>query len=209
MTEINLVNKLKRKNLKAFKKFYMNYSGKMKYLLLRYVKDDMLAEDLLQDGFIKVLEKIDQFKFKGSFEGWVRQVFVSTALLYLRSNKQVYLYHENELEENENLGYSINEAFQDEDDIDEENMDNIDLIYNSEFNDEEFETLLNNLPEHYRIVFNMHVIDNIKHKEIAQILQINEKTSKSRLSKARKILRLKLYNLALEKKGWECQVKKT
>lgn len=126
----------------------------------------MDAEDILVTAFMKVFDKIHQFKSEGSFEGWIRRIIVNEALTFLRRNRSMYLETE--------LGQADREP-----------------DYNALSDHLEAEDLLNmiqELPTGYRIVFNLYAIDGYSHKEIAEQLGISENTSKSQLSRARTYL---------------------
>ncbi len=148
---------------------YQMYSAKMFGVCFRYCRDYDESKDILQEGFIKVFEKIHQFGNKGSFEGWVRRIIVNTALekyrMQIRTVQLEYL-AEVRAEENEEieLNISLNEML----------------------------ALIQKLPDQYRLVFNMYAFENMTHKEIAQQLGITEGTSKSDLSRARAILQKKI-----------------
>jgi len=196
-----LLNKLKKRNEKAFQQFYAKYAPQYKYIVFRYVRDEKLAEDLVQDGFMRILDKVSQYNGSGTFEAWSRKIFVNLALEYLRKNKKMVFGEDSFIESIENAENNENEAFAYEMDMESisEDMVNMDIVHAANFSDEDLEDAIEQLPEHYKIVFNLYVIDGYKHKEISNMLDINEKTSKSRLSKARKITQMFLYRKALEK----------
>jgi RNA polymerase sigma factor (sigma-70 family) len=154
---------------KAQNELYRLFAGKMFALCLRYARDYDEAKDNLQDGFISVYRHIDQFQFKGSFEGWIRRIMVNTSLQKYRS--QFLLYPLTGQEKNEDL--SIENV--------SELMSEQDLL-----------ALIQELPPRYKLVFNMYAIEGYSHKEIASLLGITEGTSKSNLSRARDILQDKL-----------------
>ena len=133
---------------------------------LRYTRHRMEAEDILQDAFIKVFDNIGRFEFKGSFEGWIRRIVINTALKNYskKSFKQEQIGLEN----------------QPELPLDPE-------IY-SNLEEEELLRLINRLPDGYRLVFNLYAVEGYSHKEIAELLGIQESTSRSQLVKARKML---------------------
>lgn len=149
---------------------YKMYSDKMWGVCLRYTKDYDEAKDVLQEGFIKVFDKIGQYEGRGHFEGWLRKIMVNTALAEYR--KKRYL--------------------------------NIDTVYNSDKDEESFEQIecdisvaelleiIKELPSQYKLVFNLYAIEGYSHKEIAEMLNISEGTSKSNLSRARDILKKKV-----------------
>ena len=135
------------------------------------------AEDILQDAFIKVFEKLHQFKFEGSFEGWIRKIMVNTALKKYSLRRY----------EKEVGSYEIKER-------DESGMEP--SAY-SHLTQKELLELINNLPEGYRMVFNLYVIEGYQHDEIAEMMNIQPGTSRSQLVKARTMLQKQI--LALQK----------
>lgn len=168
MNDERLVKQCLKGKRSAQKHFYDKFSEKMFGVCLRYVKDRDNAQDVLQDGFIKVFQNLEKFNNKGSLEGWVRRVIVNTALDYLRKEKT--------------KGYSVS--------ID-------DVGYMLEKNDFIIERLsaddllkiIHTLPEGYKTVFNLYAIEGYSHKEIAEQLNISENTSKSQYSRAKAHLR--------------------
>jgi RNA polymerase sigma factor (sigma-70 family) len=164
--EDELIKGCLRRNRSAQKLLYDTYSSKMYGLCYRYVKNAMEAEDVLVTSFMKVFEKIDQFKHEGSFEGWIRRIVVNEALTCLRKNRSMHLETE--------LNYV---------DFDP-NYRNL----SDHLEEEDLMELVKALPTGYRIVFNMYAIDGYSHKEIADFLGISENTSKSQLSRARTYL---------------------
>jgi RNA polymerase sigma factor (sigma-70 family) len=149
---------------------YKKYSGKLFGTSLRYTKDYSSAEDVMQEGFIKILNNISSFKGTGSLEGWMRRIIINTALEKYR--KQFQLYSISDINENEES-----------------------LKYNhilSEIAAKDLIKLIQDLPAAYKLVFNLYAIDGYSHKEIADMLSISEGTSKSNLSRARKLLQAKL-----------------
>jgi RNA polymerase sigma factor (sigma-70 family) len=160
--EEDLIKGCLKREGSAQKRLYDTYSSKMYGLCYRYVKDSMEAEDILVTAFMKVFDKIEQFKSEGSFEGWIRRIVVNEALTHLRRNRSMYL--ETELEQaDREPDYNLSDHLEAED-----------LL-----------NMIQELPAGYRIVFNMYAIDGYSHKEIADHLGINENTSKSQLSRAR------------------------
>jgi RNA polymerase sigma-70 factor (ECF subfamily) len=147
-------------------KLYRMFAGKMFAVCLRYVKDKATAEDLLQEGFVKVFSNIAQFRRTGSFEGWVRKIMVNTAIEYYRKNVKLYLL--TNMEE-EIMGMNVETIGDD--------LEVADII-----------KLIEQLSPGYRTVFNLHAIEGYTHKEIAKMLQISEGTSKSQLARARYLL---------------------
>ena len=164
--EEELINGCMQRERTAQKHLYEFYSSKMYALCYRYVRNPMEAEDILVTAFMKVFDKIDQFKREGSFEGWIRRIVVNEALTHLRRNRTMYL--ETDLE-----------AADREPDYDQlgDHLEAEDLL-----------NMIQEMPAGYRIVFNMYAIDGYSHKEIAEQLGISENTSKSQLSRARTYL---------------------
>jgi len=148
-------------------------AGKMFTVCLRYANDSMEAEDILQDGFIRVFNNLHQFKFEGSFEGWVRRVIVNCALKRLQKKRVVF----SEIKEYEN------------------NNTKVEPYAFSHLGEDDLMKLINNLPDGYRIVFNLNVIEGYSHEEIGQILNIQASTSRSQLVKARKMLQQQILEL--------------
>jgi len=175
--EIDLIEGCRKRDRQAQAYLFEKFSGKMYSLCCRYVKDRMEAEDVLVIAFAKILERIDQYKGEGSFEGWMRRVIVNEALTWLRKNKNMYLETDIEAASREPDYQKL-----------ENNLEAEDLL-----------TMIAALPTGYRIVFNLYAIDGFSHKEIAEQLGINENTSKSQLSRARAMLQRNL--IALEDGG--------
>ncbi|GET20026.1 DNA-directed RNA polymerase sigma-70 factor [Prolixibacter denitrificans] len=138
---------------------------------LRYSKDATEAEDNLQEGFIRVFTKIDQFQFKGSFEGWMRRIMVNTSLEKFRKQNNLYPVEDIAVYEGKQLSE--------------------DLL--AQINANELLKLVQELPARYRMVFNLYAIEGFSHKEIGEMMGISEGTSKSNLSRARVILQKKVY----------------
>jgi RNA polymerase sigma factor (sigma-70 family) len=149
---------------------YRMFANKMWAVCLRYTRDKDEAKDILQEGFIKVFEKIKQYEGRGHFEGWLRRIMINTALAEYR--KKRYL--------NIETAYSANK--------DEESFEHIE----SDIAAEELLEIINELPSQYKLVFNLHAIEGYSHKEISELLSIEEGTSKSNLSRARDILKRKV-----------------
>lgn len=153
-------------NREAQYKLYNLLSGKMFAVCLRYAKNREAAEDILQDGFVKVFTNIEKFRGDGSFEGWVRRIIVNTAVEYYRKSAKMY-----PVVNVDDVNKDI--AWQD-------TGDNLEL--------EDVMNMINNLSTGYRTIFNLYVVEGYSHKEIADMLQINEGTSKSQLARARYLL---------------------
>lgn len=149
---------------------YQRFAPKMYGVCLRYAGNAEEAEDIVQEGFIKVFRKMDSFRSEGSFEGWIRRIFVNTAIEHFR--RKNYLQPVTEKEENtvEGKYLSVLDSLAEKDVI----------------------ALIQKLSPGYRAVFNMYVIEGYTHKEIADILGISEGTSKSQLSRAKSVLQDKV-----------------
>lgn len=167
-TEYELARALANKDRKAYQTFYDGYSGKLLAICLRYISDKMTAEDVMVESIMKIFEKIGQFNYTGSFEGWVKRIVVNEALMFLRSKKMIEV------------------------DIDEMVQLPTDVSPHEDFEAEELMKIINELPVGYKTVFNLYAIEGYSHAEIGNMLNISEGTSKSQLSRARAILQDKL-----------------
>ena len=165
-SEADLIEGCIRGDRKMQYELYERFSPKMYGVCLRYAANAEEAEDILQEGFLKVFKKIGSFRGDGSFEGWIRRIFVNTAIEQFR--KKSYLQPITEQEENSIEGKYISVL----DDLAEK-----DII-----------KLIQQLSPGYRTVFNMYVVEGYTHKQIADTLGISEGTSKSQLSRAKIIL---------------------
>ncbi len=145
---------------------YDRFARQMFGVCMRYAKDQHSAEDILQDGFVKVFRYIGNFRKEGSFEGWVRRIFINTAIEHLR--KQVNLYA---------IVTDEGKAIEIEDHKVFDGLEVNDLMQ-----------MVQSLSPGYRTVFNLYAIEGYSHKEIAEMMQISEGTSKSQLARARQIL---------------------
>ena len=151
-------------------KLYQYLAPKMFGVCLRYSQDHTEAEDNLQEGFLKVFEKIDSFRHEGSFEGWVRRIMVNVALEKYRKN---YLMHPVE-DMSIYDGPELNDR----------------II--SDISTKDLMKIIQELPPRYRMVFNLYVFEGLNHKEIADEMKISVGTSKSNLARARGILKEKV-----------------
>jgi len=164
---VKLIKRCQKKSRKAFDELYLTYSPLLYGICLRYTKDEHEAQDLLQECFIRILNKICDYSFKGSFEGWMRRLTVNHAINYLKSKKYFMTEDVSEYEiENENDSTSVI----------------------SELNVQEIIKMINQLPAGYRTVFNLHVIEGYKHTEIAEMLEISDITCRTQYKKAREVL---------------------
>lgn len=165
---------------------FEKYYGKMMGVCMRYARDQDEAQDMVQNGFIKVFEKLSVFNFTGSFEGWVRRIMVNTSIDLIRKNKKNTYAIENEADivSDEENGIIL------EEDINELNFKASKAI-----------EAISNLSAGYKVVFNLYVIEGYTHKEIADFLGISEGTSKSNLAKAKQKLRAYLSAEKVEYNG--------
>lgn len=163
-----LIQHCKKGDRKAQEQLYRKYASVLFGLCLKYSPNKTEAEDNLHDSFLTIFEKIGQFKFKGSFEGWIKRITVNTVLQKYRKQQYLNLVTDN-LEEEQEVDY--------------------------EYPDIQLSTLLQyvqELPTKYRLTFNLYVLDGYTHKEISELLGTSQGTSKSNLSRAKKILKEKL-----------------
>ncbi len=144
------------------------FSDKLFALCLKYAKNTADAEDVLQDSFITIFSKIAQYKGTGSFEGWLKRITINVALQKYRQKSRLEVVRDDEI--------SAEVYVEVQQDIE------TDFLLG----------LVQQLPDRYRLVFNLYVLDHFSHKEIAEMLQISEGTSKSNLSRARAILQEKI-----------------
>lgn len=166
MTEQDLIQGCIRGERKCQEAVFRLYAGKMLVVCIRYARHRMEAEDMLQDAFIKVFRYINKFQHKGSFEGWIRRIVVNTALKNI--DKKSFT--------NEQIGIE-----------DEKDTGALPNVY-SDLGEAELLKMVGSLPDGYRLVFNLYAIEGYSHKEIADLLDIGESTSRSQLVKARKLL---------------------
>lgn len=171
MDDNTLITECVKGSSKAQKALFDKFAPKMLAICKRYMKNQNEAEDVLQDGFVKIFQKLPDFKQDGSLEGWIMRIMVNTALDAIRKNKK----------------------FKNDTAID-------DVQYKVSFDDFQFDdmdvehlmNLIQSMPEGYRVVFNLFAIEGFSHKEIAETLGVSESTSKSQYLRARAFLRTQL-----------------
>ena len=176
LTEDQLVRGCVLKNEAAQKAVFDLYAGKMLGVCMRYARNNADAEDMLQDAFIKVFDKIKQFKGEGSFEGWIRKIVVNTAL-----KKYTLIRYDKEI-----IGHEG---------VDAEHFFSTEQGAYAHLSEKELLQLINKLPDGYRFVFNMYVIEGYSHDEIATLLGIQSGTSRSQLAKARMLLQKQILQI--------------
>lgn len=168
------INRLKENDSKAQRVFYQQLAPKMYGICLRFALINEDADDILQDGFIRVFKHIKDFRGEGSLEGWVRRTIVNTAINYYKKKIKQGIkidleYVKGKVKETNNIVEKMAA--------------------------DEILKLISELPRGYRMVFNLNVIEGYTHKEIGKILEISENTSKSQLSRARASLQKKIFSI--------------
>lgn len=156
-------------------KIYQLFSPVLYGICLKYMKNEDDAKDVFQEAFIIVFEKIHQYKFEGSFEGWMKRIFINKLIEAFNKKKK-------------------NNFFLDVFDPETDFMEEEDLEVNM-FPQEKLLEFIQDLPDQYRLVFNLYVFEKMKHKEIAAQLKISEGTSKSNLNRAKKILQKRILSI--------------
>lgn len=165
-----LIEGCRRGDPAAQRELFSRFSPKMFVVCRRYISSKPDAEEVLISGFVRVFSKIGQFRNEGSFEGWIRRIMVNEALSFLRKKRSLFLYSE--------LDGAADESEP--------------VLADSTLLTEEILDIIASLPDGYRTVFNMYAIEGYAHKEISELLGIDENTSKSQLSRARQLLRQRL-----------------
>jgi RNA polymerase sigma-70 factor (ECF subfamily) len=163
-----LIAQCKKNDAQAQGQIYKLYASKLFSICLKYSRNYAEAEDNLQDAYVTIFNKIDQFKGKGSFEGWLKRITINTALQRYRSVGVFDIINEDQIEDVEV-------------EVDEDNI-SLDFLLQ----------IIQELPDRYRLVFNLYALDDFSHKEIAKMLDISIGTSKSNLARARLILKDKI-----------------
>ncbi len=170
-----IIQGLLRNDRKAQKLLYETYFGLMMKISMRYSEDWDEAKDIVNNGFLKIFTKVENFEGKGSFEGWMKRTMINTALDYLKSKKVETV--------------SFDDITSYSSDVYVEN----DAVWS--FSEADILKVLQSLPKVSRTVFNLYVIEGYKHKEISELLNISEGTSHWHLLNARKILQDKLNSM--------------
>ncbi|MCK5400434.1 MAG: RNA polymerase sigma factor, partial [Flavobacteriaceae bacterium] len=158
-----LIQKCKKYDTKAQSQLYKLFSSKLFALCLKYSRNHAEAEDNLHDAFVTIFEKMSQYKYKGSFEGWLKRIVINTTLQKYRGKGVFNIVNEDDIEDKliEVEDYNVDIDF---------------LLYS-----------IQELPDRYRLVFNLYALDGYSHKEIAEMLKITTGTTKSNLARARMI----------------------
>lgn len=169
-TEQKLIKECLKKNRSAQKALYEHYAGSFLSICIRYLKNQEHAEDVLIESFVKIFEKLPQYEAKGSFEGWMKRIVVTQALMALRSNRHLMM------EVHVDTGQVHDQVYYEDTSLEAE----------------ELMIMIQELPIGYRTVFNLYAIEGYSHQEIASLLGISESTSKSQLNRARNSLKEKI-----------------
>lgn len=167
MTEKEIIEGCLRKEAAAQEKLYALFSRRMMAVCLRYTNSRFEAEDIFHEAFVKVFANIHTWK-GGSFEGWMRRIFVNTAINHYHQNRKYF--------DHVDVAYAETRLSSSGDVI-------------GELSAQELLDLVNNMPDGYRLIFNLHVVEGYNHNEIAAMLNIAEGSSKSQLSKAKAYLK--------------------
>ncbi|MVN90162.1 sigma-70 family RNA polymerase sigma factor [Mucilaginibacter sp. HME9299] len=169
----DLIAKCKTADRKCQELLYKQFASKMLAVCMRYAVDKMEAEDMLQNGFVRVFQKINDYRGDGSFEGWMRRIMVHSSIEYYRKHHKMTLV-----------------------DIDESGYEQpVNAAAASSLETKDLMALIQQLPAGYRMVFNLYAIEGYSHREIADIADITEGASKSQLSRARTLLKQKIEQL--------------
>lgn len=178
LSEEELAKQCKVHNAKAQHILYTTYAPQVKGLCYRYVLDAETAEDITHECFIKILSRINSFEWKGngSLRAWISKIAVHASLDYIRTNKKLTSISDNV------LNYPDNET-------DDEVHSLFEIVKQKDISKETLLLLLEQISESNRIVFNLYAIDQLKHKEIAELLEISEENSRTRLKRARNQLK--------------------
>lgn len=169
MTEHELIEGCLKKNELCQRALFEQYAGRMMTVCLRYAGDRQEAEDILQESFVRVFSYLHQYRFTGSFEGWIRRIVANTALRVLEKKM-----HFSEISSDLQIAQAANHGVL------------------SKLSEDELLKLIGNLPPGYRVVFNLYVMEGYSHEEIAGMLHITAGTSRSQLSKAKNMLKQRI-----------------
>lgn len=175
MTEQEIIKRCIKNDRSAQKDLYKKYAAIMMALCMRYTGNRAEAEDVLQEGFLKIFLNMKDYAGTGSFEGWMKRIIINTAITHYHKNLKHNMLEDIELVQKKHI---------------------VDQEYNDlDFSHEELMGVISTLPDGYRMVFNLFAIEGYKHKDIAEMLKIDINTSKSQFSRARKLIQKKLEEL--------------
>ncbi len=173
LSEHELIKGCIEQNPHTQRALFERYAGKFMSVCVRYALDTMEAEDMLQEGFVRIFNNLHQFKHEGSFEGWMRRIVVNVCLKYIQKRKL---------------------PFKDIEGGSTQDIQVAPYIYGS-LSEDDLMKLISQLPDGYRIVFNLNVIEGYSHEEIGVMLGIEASTSRSQLVKARRMLQNQIIKL--------------
>jgi len=175
LSEEQIIKRCLKNDRQAQKAIYEKYSSVLMGICVRYLNNTFEAEEVLQDGFVKIFSRIKQFSGRGPFINWMKKIMINTAIThYYKNLKHQHHYDFEEINEMDIAGKTFD---------------------SSDFTREELLNVIKKLPDGYRIVFNLYAIEGYKHKDIAELLEIDINTSKSQYSRARKLVQKKLFKL--------------
>lgn len=204
--EKQIIKGCRQHNKTAQKALFTKYSSTMLAVCQRYAQNRDEAKDMMQEGFLKIFGKIRQYSGKGSLEGWMRRIMINNAINQYRKNKKHYFHHlvdekitKAEAPDDQTSADLARKSFEiDRTDVNTKKI-NFGLIDDADFSKEEILEVIDQLPMEYKLVFNMYCIENYKHREIAKLLKLAEKTVRSRLHRARNMIQQRLYQNAIKK----------
>lgn len=184
MENRELIKACKKQDTNAQRELYETYAPRMMGLCMMYCKNSDAAQDMLHDGFIKVFTQIKKYSGRGSFEGWMRRVFVNTILENFRKEKRkLQLISEMEV-------------------LEEEVMDeNLERLFDDNITEQTLLEMIQELPDGYRTVFSLYIFEDMSHREIAKQLGIKEAASRSQYSRAKSSLKEKINEYTAKKNG--------
>lgn len=177
LSDDQIIEGCKKGKRHAYSALYRKHAAVLLAVCYRYTKSRMEAEDVLQEGFVKVFQKINSFENRGSFEGWLKRVMVNTAINHYKANQK---------QKTQDIDLNNKEV------VTKYESENEAIEIEEVIPQAELMKLLQGLPDGYRMVFNMHAIEGLQHNEIAEELNISVSTSKTQLFKARRWLRQKI-----------------
>ena len=179
MKEAEIIQLCKKGDPKGFRKLVDSYAPQLMAVCQRYISDEFTAKDVLQESFIRIFKNIGKYQEKGSFEAWLRRIVITSALMEIRKQKRDPF--------KSNLGMEQSQLLDQHAEVD------------LSLNESDILAMIHELPEHYRVIFNLYVIEGYNHKEIAALLDIGESTSRTKLTRAR----VKMQEIYRKKVNWK------
>lgn len=175
MENQKLIAACKKQDRNAQRELYETYAPRLMGLCMKYCKDSDAAQDMLHDGFLKVFTEIKKYSGRGSFEGWMRRVFVNTILEQFRKEKRKDLV--------------ISEMQEEQEEVLDENLER---LFDDSITEKTLLNMIQQLPSGYRTVFSLYVFEDMTHRQIAKQLGIKENASRSQYSRAKSFLKNKI-----------------